>query len=277
MYVSMIDLMKVAREHGFTVPAASAANEHAIRAAIAAAEEKNSPLILIAMYRNTPDIQFFGRLVNDLASRSSIPVALCQDHGGTYEEAIWAIKSGFTDIMVDRSTLPFEENVAQVKELVKIAHAVGVGVEAELGHVGGVGEEVTVKEGNFTVPAEAVEFVKQTGCDALAVAIGTAHGPYKGVPKIDFELLAELKEAVEVPLVLHGGSGTGPENLSKAAKMGICKLNIANDLYRASIANIDMSGFGAYGMYNKIHEGYKAKLIEYMEIVGSVNKADLYK
>ena len=277
MYVSMIGMMKVAREKGFTIPAASAANEHAARAAIQAAEENNSPLILICMHRNAVDIEFFGSMIRELALRTHIPVALCQDHGATYEEAIWCIKSGFTDIMVDRSTLPYEENVAQVKELVKIAHAVGVGVEAELGHVGGNGEEATGNEGVFTVPSEAVSFVKETGVDALAVAIGTAHGPYKGIPKIDFDLLKKLKEAVDVPLVLHGGSGTGEENLARAAREGICKLNIANDLYQASIANIDHTGFGAYAMYNKINEGYKKKLTEYMKIIGSVGKADLFK
>lgn len=110
--------------------------------------------------------------------------------------------------MVDRSTLPFEENIAQVSEIVKVAHAVGVGVEAELGHVGMANQYETDGTGGFTVPEEAIEFVERTGVDALAVAIGTAHGVYSGVPKLQFDLLAELREKVPVPLVLHGGSGT---------------------------------------------------------------------
>ena len=136
MYISMIELMKKAREGHYCVPAIAVENEHSVRAAIQAAEEKKSPLIMIALYKVNPDIHYFGRIVEDLAIRAKVPVAMCQDHGGTYAEAMWAIRAGFTDVMVDRSTLPFEENIAQVSEIVKVAHAVGVGVEAELGHVG---------------------------------------------------------------------------------------------------------------------------------------------
>lgn len=136
MLVSMVELMQKARQEGYCVPAPAVENEHTVRACIAAAEAKNSPLILISLFKVNPDIMMFGRIITDIALRTRVPIAICQDHGGTYEEAVWAIRAGYTDIMVDRSSLPYEENVAQVKELVKIAHAVGVGVEAELGHVG---------------------------------------------------------------------------------------------------------------------------------------------
>ena len=239
MLISMIELMKKAREGHYCVPAIAVENEHSVRAAIKAAEEKRSPLIMISLFKVNPDICYFGRIVTDLAIRAGVPVAMCQDHGGTYEEAIWAIRAGFTDVMADRSTLSFEENIAQVSEIVRIAHAVGVGVEAELGHVGiATNYEVDGTSG-FTVPAEAVEYVERTGVDALAVAIGTAHGVYKGVPKLQFELLRELREKVPVPLVLHGGSGTGEENLKRACRMGICKLNISNDLKRGAIGNLN--------------------------------------
>ena len=276
MYISMIELMKKAREGHYCVPAIAVENEHSVRAAIQAAEEKKSPLIMIALYKVNPDIHYFGRIVEDLAIRAKVPVAMCQDHGGTYAEAMWAIRAGFTDVMVDRSTLPFEENIAQVSEIVKVAHAVGVGVEAELGHVGLANQYETDGTGGFTVPEEAIEFVERTGVDALAVAIGTAHGVYSGVPKLQFDLLAELREKVPVPLVLHGGSGTGDENLKKACQMGICKLNISNDLKRGAIANLNekcKDGMGAYAMYPLLYEGYKNVAAHYMTLCGSEGKA----
>ena len=276
MYISMIELMKKAREGHYCVPAIAVENEQSVRAAIQAAEEKKSPLIMIALYKVNPDIHYFGRIVEDLAIRAKVPVAMCQDHGGTYAEAMWAIRAGFTDVMVDRSTLPFEENIAQVSEIVKVAHAVGVGVEAELGHVGMANQYETDGTGGFTVPEEAIEFVERTGVDALAVAIGTAHGVYSGVPKLQFDLLAELREKVPVPLVLHGGSGTGDENLKKACQMGICKLNISNDLKRGAIANLNekcKDGMGAYAMYPLLYEGYKNVAAHYMTLCGSEGKA----
>ena len=276
MYISMIELMKKAREGHYCVPAIAVENEHSVRAAIQAAEEKKSPLIMIALYKVNPDIHYFGRILEDLAIRAKVPVAMCQDHGGTYAEAMWAIRAGFTDVMVDRSTLPFEENIAQVSEIVKVAHAVGVGVEAELGHVGMANQYGTDGTGGFTVPEEAIEFVERTGVDALAVAIGTAHGVYSGVPKLQFDLLAELREKVPVPLVLHGGSGTGDENLKKACQMGICKLNISNDLKRGAIANLNekcKDGMGAYAMYPLLYEGYKNVAAHYMTLCGSEGKA----
>lgn len=282
MLVSMIELMKKAREEGYCVPAPAVENEHAVRACIAAAEAKRSPVIMISLYKANPDIAMFGRIITDIALRASVPVAICQDHGGTFQEAVWAIRAGYTDVMVDRSTLPFEENAAQVSEIVKIAHAVGVGVEAELGHVGtnsdsaddsgeGDGESV------FTVPEEAIRFVAETGIDALAVSIGTAHGPYKGVPELQFELLQELRMKVGVPLVLHGGSGTGDENLRRASASGICKLNISNDLKKGAIANLtgqeNLMGMGAYRMYPLLAQGYTNTLMHYMDVCGSAGKA----
>lgn len=276
MLVSMIEMMKIAKKERYCIPATSVENEHSVRACIDAAVEKRSPIILISMFRTTPDIYSFGRIVRDIANSVDIPVAVCQDHGATFEEAIWGIRAGYTDIMVDRSSLSFEENVAQVKELVKIAHAVGVGVEAELGHVG-VGDDYdTTGQEGLTVPSDAIEFVKQTGVDALAVAIGTAHGVYKGVPKIQFDLLKELDSVLDVPLVLHGSSGTGKENLTKVSQMGITKMNIANDLKRTPIealAAADTTGMGAYRMYPILGEAMKGKVMEYIDICGSANKA----
>lgn len=280
MLTSMIPLMKKAREEGHCVPAMSASDETTARIIIQAAEKKNAPVILICMKNNARDIVYFGRVVSDLAAHATVPVALCLDHSSSFEDAIWGIKAGFTDIMVDRSMLSYEENVAQVSELVKIAHAVGVGVEAELGHVG-VADNYDV-DGNtgLTDPEEAVRFVKETNVDALAVAVGTAHGAYKGLPNIRFELLKELREKVEVPLVMHGGSGSGDENLTKSAQLGICKLNIANVLYRGAIEELeahDLTGSGAYGLFKHLYNGYEKVALHYFDVCLATNKNDIVK
>jgi len=277
MLVSMIDLMKKAREEGYCVPAPAVENEHSVRACIEAAEQAHSPVIMISLFKVNPDITTFGHLVQEMAMKAKVPVAMCQDHGASFEEAVWAIRAGFTDVMADRSTLSFEENVAQVKEIVRVAHAVGVGVEAELGHVGLATNYEHDGYHGLTVPEEAVRFVAETGIDALAVAIGTAHGTYKGVPELRFELLKELRSKISVPLVLHGGSGTGDENLRRAGAEGICKLNISNDLKKGAISALtsqeDLMGMGAYRMYAKLAEGYRNTLLHYINVCGSANKA----
>lgn len=279
MLVSMKETMKIAREQNYCIPAPSAANEHALRAYIEAAEEKKSPLIILCMFKHNPDICYYGRIATDLAVRSNVPISICLDHSSTFEHAIWGIRAGFSDIMIDRSTLPYEENIAQVKELVRIAHSVGVGVEAELGHVGS-GENYSI-DGTacYTNPDEAVKYVRETEIDALAVAIGTAHGIYKGTPHLQFDLLKNLHENVSVPLVLHGGSGTGDENLRKAASMGINKLNLANDMLRAAVDSLnsaDLSGNGVYSMYPLMAKGMKDKLLHYIDICGSAGKASVF-
>ncbi len=278
MQVSMIELMKDAKKKGYCVPAPAIENEHSIRACIEAAEQTKSPIIMIALYKVNPDIVGLGRIAYEMSMKASVPIAMCQDHGGTYEEAIWAIRAGFTDVMVDRSMLSFDDNVQQVKEIVKIAHAVGVGVEAELGHVGMADDADVGDEKHFTDPKQAQEFVKMTDVDALAVAIGTAHGSYKNkLPEIQFDLLKQLSETVPVPLVLHGASGSGDDNLRKASKGGICKLNISNDLKKSAIVSLteqeDLLGMGAYRMYGKLAEGYKKSLLHHIDLCGSANRA----
>lgn len=181
--------------------------------------------------------------------------------------------------MVDRSELPFEENVAQVKELVKVAHAVGVSVEAELGHVGNANNYEMDRDAALTEPALAKKFIDETGVDCLAVAIGTAHGAYnKGqTPYLDYERLEQIKkETGNFPLVLHGGSGTGDEGLSKVSKMGINKVNIGCELFASAIEAIktaDTDGNGAYGFANIIEEGYGSRVKHFIEVLGSKEKA----
>ncbi len=276
MLVSMSEILVKAKEGKYGVPAVSATNELSARACIEAAEETNSPLIVLCMPKGNPDLYYYGRILNDMATKTHIPVATVLDHSATFEEAVKGIKAGFNTIMVDRSSLPYEENVAQVKELVKIAHAVGVGVEAELGHVG-VGANYSVDGVSaLTVPEEAVQFVKETGIDCLAVAIGSAHGVYKGTPKLRFDLLEKLASEVSIPLVLHGGSGTGDENLATACKKGISKVNIANDVLRGAynkIEELGMDGNKIYRMFATLESGYKEVAMHYMKLFGCAGKA----
>jgi len=202
--------------------------------------------------------------------------SLAQSEVSKFSDAILAIRAGFTSIMVDRSSLPFEQNVAEVSDLVRIAHSVGVSVESELGHVG-MGESYDEdRDAGLTNVAEAAEYVARTGCDSLAVAIGTAHGVYKGTPKLDFERLAELNAAVNIPLVLHGGSGSGDENLVKCIQGGITKINIAADLFIAGEKNLKEDPRSAYFAFDKLADGYKAKLKYYMELFGETGMALKY-
>lgn len=276
MLVSLSEMLGRAKAEGYGVPAISAANEVTLRASIEAAEKACSPIIILTGYYFTDAVNYYTRLVEDFAKAASVPVTAMWDHSSDFKQSVRGIRAGFPSIMVDRSSLPYEENAAQVKEMVRFAHAVDIEVEAELGHVG-VGENYAVDGVSaLTVPEEAVKFVKETECDCLAVAIGTAHGVYKGEPKLRFDLLKELAEKVSVPLVLHGGSGTGDENISKACQMGITKVNVANELMRASYDALQengMDGNGIYQFWPVLEKGYKAKCGHLFEVCGCAGKA----
>ncbi|MDR1765268.1 MAG: class II fructose-bisphosphate aldolase [Lachnospiraceae bacterium] len=280
MYVSMKEILVKAQEGGYGVTAPNVFSEDTVRAVIEAAEEYESPMIIDFGMMGPPEKLVSGtRLIEDLARSAKVPICLNQDHGPTYESAIWCIRAGFTSIMADRSMLPYEDNVAQVAELVKVAHAVGVTVEAELGHVGFAGEPEGTAQ--LTDPEMAADFVAKTGIDCLAVAIGTAHGQYKEPPKLDFPRLEAIRKAVSVPLVLHGGSSTGDEQLARACREGICKVNLATDLIKAGEKNIVDSGFPNpphipgkyYSVTGTFVEGYKNMLVHYMKLFGQVGKA----
>ena len=274
MLVSMKEILVRARAEGYGVTAPYVNNEDTARAAVEAAVENKAPMILDIGYAANQDIVYFGRMCEDFAKAANVPIAINLDHGAKYEHAIWAIRAGFTSIMVDRSTLPYEENIAEVAELVKIAHAVDVSVEAELGHVGqGVQYDID-RDAGLTNPDQAKDYVEKTGIDCLAVAIGTAHGQYTGTPHLDFPLLHKIFNTVDVPLVLHGGSGTGDENLAKSTREGISKVNLATDLYMAGAKSWnDEDCVHAGPGYKLIKAGYKAMLIHYMELFNQCGKA----
>lgn len=277
MLVDMKSILLDAKKNRYGVAAADVWSESSIKAVIKAAENENAPAI-IAIYPAIADILEVGKIAADLASKSKVPLAVHLDHGTSFEQAVQSVKAGLTSVMVDRSTLPFEDNIREVKEIVKVAHAVGVTVEAELGHVGQGFEYETTKNTALTDPDQAVEFVKETGVDCLAVAVGTSHGVYKGKPEIHFDLLQKLSNVLDVPLVLHGCSGTGDENLKKAIEFGITKLNLYTDL--------DMAGLELFKNYSNTHtnfkiidasniifKGYTEKLQYYIRLFGSNNRA----
>lgn len=279
MLVTMKEILDRASKENYAVPAPVVQTELNARMAIKIAQQKNAPVILLVPLIFDYNIDSFGRYLKELANEVDIPVAIIQDHGGDYPSAIESIRAGMSGIMVDRSQLSFEENVTEVKELVKVAHAVGVTVEAELGHVGFANNYDVDGNTALTEPDKAKDFIDQTGVDCLAVAIGTAHGAYNHgqKPVIDYDRLIEIKKATNnFPLVLHGGSGTGDDVLAKVAKLGINKVNIGCELFAASIEelnNSDTSGNGAYGLANIIASGYSKRLSQFFDILDATDKA----
>lgn len=279
MLLPMKDLLVEAKKGMYAVPAPNAENELNVRAYIEVAEELRSPLIIGSVSHANPNMFDYGRIVTDLARQATVPVAFNLDHGRTFEDAVMGIRAGFTSVMADRSMLPYDDNVEQVKEIVRMAHAVGVSVEAELGHVGYGNNYAVDGVSNFTDPDLAKEFVEETQIDALAVAIGTAHGVYKGEPKLQYELLAEIVKTVDIPLVLHGGSGTGDENLARACQSGINKVNLSTDMKYSAIRNMEKVypiGEGEekpFAFWRLLQEGFKDALRHYIKVCGSEGKA----
>jgi len=285
MLVTMKEMLIKARKEGYGVIAPSIDSELCMKAAVEAAEELRSPVILNISYSVYPDpevMKFYIDIAQRHARQASVPVAINQDHGRTFENAMQCIHSGYSSIMIDRSKLPYEENIKQVKELTDIAHACGVSVESELGHVGSGNENLITDESFFqesvmTDPKMAADFVERTGIDFLAVSIGNAHGVYlHGEPKLDFDRLKEIADAVSIPLVLHGGSGTGDENLAKACTMGIAKINVGTELRIGATKAITDIPFDEARLnpFNIMKAGYKERIKYHMNLFGSVGKAD---
>lgn len=219
-------VLKGCVENHTAVGAFDALDHTFAEAIIRAAEDTKTPVILMAGDFEGPDYENFYPYLTDRIRRAKVPVCLHFDHGSGFERCMLAIRRGCTSVMIDGSALPFEENIALTRKVVEAAHACGVDVEGELGCIGGgEGTMEGAGEGNYTDPDAAKEFVERTGADALAVGIGTVHGVYKGAPKLDFERLAEIRGRVEVPLVLHGGSGLSEADFRQLVKLGINKIN----------------------------------------------------
>ena len=234
MLMNMKDLLAVANEHNFAVPAFNISDYNMFNGIIEAAEEKEAPVI-IAIHpdelSHTTTEMVKG--IIDRINKSSVPAVIHLDHGASYAQVITAIQAGFTSVMIDGSSLPFEENIALCQKVVEAAHAVNVSVEGELGTIGSTDAEL--EGGNviiYTEPEDAVKFVEATGVDTLAIAIGTSHGLYpKGMkPELKLDLLKEIKGKVSIPLVLHGGSGNPDKEIGES---GVNKINISSDIKAA--------------------------------------------
>ncbi len=259
------DVQVEAKRGGYAVGAFNTSNLEITQAIIETATERRSPVIVAT---SQSAIKYVGMevlslMVRKMAERAPIPVTLHLDHGTDYSIIIGCLRSGWSSVMIDGSSHPLEENIALTKEIVKVAHAVGISVEAELGRLMGIEDEISVddRQANLTDPDEAVRFVEETGCDTLAVAIGTSHGAYKfkGEPKLAFDRLEEIAEKVSILLVLHGASsvkkeivewgerygakfpgaaGVPDEHIRKAISLGITKVNIDTDLRLSFTAGV---------------------------------------
>ena len=234
MLYTMKDLLKVAKENKFAVPAFNICSYDMLKAIMEEVEKQNAPVILEI---HPDEIAYlndeFVAAVKDYAHNSKVPVAIHMDHGGTINDVMRAIRNGYTSVMIDASVQAYEDNLEITKQVVELAHAVNVSVEAELGTIGNNGSA----EGGsaniiYTDPDQAEDFVEKTGIDTLAVAIGTAHGLYPKdlTPKLNIELLKELNQRIDLPFVLHGGSGNPDSEVSEAVKYGVAKVNLSSDL-----------------------------------------------
>ena len=239
--VKMKDLLRRAEEKNIGCGAFSVGNMEMVRGAIRTAEELDTPIILqIAEVRlkNSP-LHLMGPMMVQAAKEAKVDVAVHLDHGLTFETVDKALELGFTSVMLDASTLPFEENIARVKAVVEKARKYGATVEAELGLVGG-SEDGSCDHGiRCTDPDDAVVYARETGIDALAVAIGNAHGNYPVAPTLAFDVLEKIHEKVDIPLVLHGGSGITDKDFQKAISLGIRKVNIATASFNSLTAHVE--------------------------------------
>lgn len=288
MLMNGSDLLAVANEHSFAVPAFNISDYAMFNGIVEISEQRRAPLI-VAIHPD--EVSHLGHDVTPAliqrAHKASVPVAIHWDHGGTYEQILTAIQIGFTSVMIDGSMLPYEENVALTARVVEAAHAVGLSVEGELGTIGKLDEQaeagVAVSQIIYTDPDQAVDFVRRTGVDSLAVAIGTAHGLYpKGLkPELKMDLLQEIKSRLPIPLVLHGGSANPDDEIGRAVKLGVNKINISSDIKVAYHDRMrEVLADATLREPNTIQppalEALKAVAAHKIELFDAAGKADLY-
>ena len=234
MLVTSKEMLLEAQKGGYAVGAFNTNNLEITHAVFRGAKAKGAPVMLQISSGaiKYAGIEFLPEIVRISAQVTGVPAVVHLDHGPDFGTVVLCLRHGFSSVMRDASKLPFDENVAEIRKVVEAAHAVGVPVEAELGRLVGVEDHVVVteREQAMTDPNEAAEFVKATGCDSLAVAIGNAHGFYKGEPNLDFDRLQAIRDSVDVPLVLHGASGIADHQIRTAVGIGVSKINIDTEL-----------------------------------------------
>ncbi|MBE6729386.1 MAG: class II fructose-bisphosphate aldolase [Ruminococcaceae bacterium] len=278
MLVNLNDVLKKAQENHYGVGLFNTTDTDMAEAVIAAAEEMNSPVIIGTAEVLLPfgELKLIAPSIIALAKRAKVPVVVHYDHGLTFDRCLEALKLGFSSIMFDGSAGDTDENLKQTAEIVKIAHSFGATVEGEIGHVGQADNNDGEAKDLYTTPEEAEAFVKATGVDALAVAIGTAHGAYKTKPCLDIERLKEIRAKIDTPLVLHGGSGLSDDDFRNTIRYGIAKVNIFTDLCLAGKEGMK-EGLEKDLEYLEIRnlkvEKIKAAVKRKIELFGSQNKA----
>lgn len=278
MLVTLNDVLKKAQKGKYAVGLFNTTDSDMLQAVIEAAEELNSPVVIGTAEILLPygELKHIAPSMLAAAKRSKVPVVMHYDHGLTFDRCIEALKLGFSSIMYDGSAKDYATNLAETSEMVKIAHSFGATVEGEIGHVGNASSGDENLTEMYTTPEEAAAYIEATGVDALAVAIGSAHGVYKKKPMLNVERLKEIRNTVETPLVLHGGSGLSDDDFRNTIREGIAKVNIFTDLClagdRAMKAGLE-SGVGYLETRNLKVKEIKEAVKEKIKLFGSVNKA----
>ncbi len=284
MLVNLDQVLKKAKAEKYAVGLFNTHDTDMLEAAIAAAEELRSPIIIGTAEVLLPygDLPLIAPALVAAARRATVPVVVHYDHGLTFKKTLEALKFSFSSIMYDASAKDYETNVAETAEMTKIAHALGATIEGEIGHVG-LAQDGDDRNGLYTTVEEAVDFQTKTGVDALAVAVGNAHGVYKSKPCIQLDRIAELDSAVMCPLVMHGGSGLSADDFRNAIERGIAKMNIHTDMVcagmRAMYESCDAHNRDKIVTWDYLDtrkakvEAIKAVVAEKLKLFGSVNKA----
>lgn len=276
MLVNLNDVLKDAQKGGYAVGLFNTTDTDMLQAAIEAAEELRSPIIIGTAEVLLPygELSLIAPSIINAAKNASVPVVVHYDHGLTYERCIEALKLGFSSIMFDASLLDYNENLKQTREIVRIAHMFGATVEGEVGHVG---EADAAAEGDaYTSPEIAEEYIESTSVDACAVAFGTAHGAYLKKPRLDFDRLKEIRAVTDTPLVMHGGSGLTDEDFKTAIACGVAKINIFTDLCLAGSAAMKKAAEESIGYLdarNMKVESIKNEVKKKILLFGSNNRA----
>lgn len=288
MLMNMKELLSVADKNEFAVPAFNIGSLSILRGVVESAEEHKAPVILAI---HPTELEFLGDSFISTciqeANRSRVPMVIHLDHGGSFEQVLRAIRCGFTSVMIDASHMSYEDNIAITKKVVEVAKVSDVSVEAELGTIGTTGDsyEGGASEVIYTDPAQAKDFIEKTGIDSLAVAIGTAHGiyPKDKKPELKLDLLKKIRDTVDIPLVLHGGSSNPDKEIAESVKIGISKINISSDIKFAfykkcrEVLQENPGWMEPNAIYPPCIEAMKEVIEFKMRLFNDIGKADLYK
>ena len=278
MLVSTKDMLVKAQKEHYAVANFCIWNVEMLSGVMKACENLQSPVILSfgSGFLVNTDINHFIHMMRSYATQTALPCSIHWDHGRSYEIVSHAIDIGYNSLMIDGSAYPFEENIRRTKEVVDRFHPMCISVEGELGHVGAeTNYEEALANYQYTDPSQAAEFVERTGLDSLAIAIGNQHGHYTAPPKINFEILAKVRDAVSIPLVLHGASGIGDEDIRHAIDLGITKINIHTELCEAAMDAVHACPPDEryQGLNIKVRDAVQARAEEKIRLFGSNGKA----